>query len=122
MPSSAAWRAACTAPMPPKATRSSSRASAPARERMRRTASHMWVSMMATVATAASSASRPSGLPDGGQGLARPVDVEVEAPAPEGGGVEAAEHQVGVGHGGLGPAAPVADRARNAARPIRVRR
>ena len=49
-------------------------------------------------------------LADGGQGLPRPVEVEVEPSAPERGGVEATEHQVGVGHGGLGSAAPVAHR------------
>ena len=116
MPSSAAWRAACTAPMPPKATRSSSRASAPARERMRRTASHMCASMMATVATAASSASSPSGLPTAARAWRAPSTSRSSRPLQNAVGVEAAQDQVGVGHGGLGPAPPVAHRARDAAR------
>ncbi len=46
----------------------------------------------------------------------RRVDVERAASAPEAGRIEAPEHEVGVGHGGFGAAAAVADGSGFAAR------
>ena len=54
-------------------------------------------------------------LAHAGQGPPRPVDVEVEPPAPERSGVEATQYEVGVGDGGLGASASVAHRSRDAA-------
>ena len=63
---------------------------------------------------------RPSGFAQRSSiARARALDVEADLAAEEVVGVEPAEHDVGVGHGRLGAAAPVADRPGIGARALR---
>ena len=112
MPSAAACVVACTAPMPPNATRSSRRGSAPASDSTRRTASVMCASTSATTAAAVASTSRPVGRPTASSArraasASRRRRPPQNAPASRRPSTRSASVTVG-----LGPAPSVADRPR----------
>ena len=120
MPSSRASATACSGPAPPKANSVKSRGSRPRASDTMRMAPAMCVLPSRITAAAASSTSMPSGSASFcAEHLAhlrhRHRPRHGEQPL----GVEPAQHQVGVGDGGLGAAAAVADGAGLGARRLR---
>ena len=93
---------ACSAPAPPATTRGNSRGSSPRSTVISRTPCAMLVLMTRYMPAAACSTSRSSGCAMRvSMALRAAAGSSSEAPAGEELGIEVAEHQVGVGAGGL---------------------
>ncbi len=75
---------------------------------------------MATAATAVSSSPQPSPMPTPASARRGRVGIEAHPAAPELDGIQSAEYQVRVGHGGFQAALPVGNRPRGAARRLRT--
>ena len=107
---------ACSGPAPPKAISVVSRGSMPRLTETARTASDMAPSAMVVIPSAASTVPSPSRSPIAAdRGLGERA-VELHVAAEEARAVEAAEHEIGVGHRRRLAAAAVAGRARIGAR------
>ena len=105
-PISSATALACSGPAPPKATSANSRGSWPRWTLMTRSAPAMFSLTIRRMPSAAASTVSPIGVRDRAHRGPRRVDVERHLAADQV-GREVAEHDVGVGHGRLGPALAV---------------